>query len=132
MQRSCSRPICATRHASTHPPTHPPLPPGCLPAWTPHVAADEFVRVMREALESDHVSRNLHHWIDLIFGCKQRGEEEDALAVPLPQSSSTRRAPGAGVADWILPPAHILARLLPDCMTLQARLLRMLLTCSTT
>ena len=50
----------------------PPCPAPPCPACP--AAADEFVRVMREALESDHVSRNLHHWIDLIFGCKQRGE----------------------------------------------------------
>ena len=33
-----------------------------------------FIRLMREALESDHVSDHLHHWIDLIFGVKQRGK----------------------------------------------------------
>uniref|UniRef100_H3AB29 Uncharacterized protein n=1 Tax=Latimeria chalumnae TaxID=7897 RepID=H3AB29_LATCH len=43
-----------------------------LPPWAkgdPY----EFIRLHREALESDYVSANLHHWIDLIFGYKQRG-----------------------------------------------------------
>ena len=44
-----------------------------LPPWAkgdPH----EFVRIMREALESEYVSQNLHHWVDLIFGFKQTGQ----------------------------------------------------------
>eukprot|EP00753_Platysulcus_tardus_P011236 PLAT3279.7.p1 GENE.PLAT3279.7~~PLAT3279.7.p1 ORF type:complete len:791 (-),score=356.12 PLAT3279.7:271-2619(-) len=42
-----------------------------LPPWAE--SAEHFIRIHRAALESEHVSRNLHHWIDLIFGYKQRG-----------------------------------------------------------
>lgn len=44
-----------------------------LPPWAkgdPRV----FIAKQREALESPFVSRNLHKWIDLIFGSKQKGE----------------------------------------------------------
>ena len=37
-----------------------------LPDWAP--TATMFIIKMREALESSHVSRHLHKWIDLIFG----------------------------------------------------------------
>jgi len=48
-----------------------------LPPWA-NGSAYEFVRIHRLALESEYVSQNLHHWIDLIFGCKQRGPEAEA------------------------------------------------------
>ncbi|KAL0973092.1 hypothetical protein UPYG_G00198850 [Umbra pygmaea] len=44
-----------------------------LPPWanTP----EDFVRINRMALESEFVSCQLHQWVDLIFGYKQRGPE---------------------------------------------------------
>jgi hypothetical protein len=42
-----------------------------LPPWA--FSAADFVVRCREAIESDHVSLQLHHWVDLIFGFKQRG-----------------------------------------------------------
>lgn len=48
-----------------------------LPPWAKG-SAYEFVRIHRLALESDFVSQNLHHWVDLIFGYKQRGPEAAA------------------------------------------------------
>ncbi|CZR63760.1 probable beige protein homolog [Phialocephala subalpina] len=44
-----------------------------LPPWAkgdPKI----FIAKHREALESPYVSKYLHQWIDLVFGCKQRGE----------------------------------------------------------
>lgn len=44
-----------------------------LPPWA--TDAEDFIQKCALALESDYVSDNLHHWIDLIFGYKQQGEQ---------------------------------------------------------
>ncbi|XP_043276506.1 protein FAN-like isoform X2 [Venturia canescens] len=46
-----------------------------LPPWANGPA--DFIKKLRNAMESDWVSQNLHHWIDLIFGYKQRGIEAE-------------------------------------------------------
>lgn len=42
-----------------------------LPPWA-H-SAEDFISIHRRALECEQVSKNLHNWIDLIFGYKQKG-----------------------------------------------------------
>lgn len=46
-----------------------------LPPWAR--SPEHFVRVHRDVLESEHVTRALPHWIDLVFGYKQRGAEAE-------------------------------------------------------
>ena len=50
-----------------------------LPVWANNDPI-EFVKRNREALESQFVSENLHNWIDLIFGWKQRGIAAEDLS----------------------------------------------------
>ncbi|TYZ63611.1 hypothetical protein PybrP1_002555 [[Pythium] brassicae (nom. inval.)] len=42
-----------------------------LPPWAR--SPEDFVMKNLVALESEYVSANIHHWIDLVFGAKQRG-----------------------------------------------------------
>ncbi|XP_069951437.1 protein FAN isoform X2 [Cherax quadricarinatus] len=46
-----------------------------LPPWAKDPRS--VIKIMREALESEYVSNNLHQWIDLLFGYKQNGEEAE-------------------------------------------------------
>ncbi len=53
-----------------------------LPPWCRNDAR-KFVELHRQALESEHVSSQLHQWIDLIFGCRQRDKASDNVFYPL-------------------------------------------------
>ena len=46
-----------------------------LPPWAKD--SRDFVKKCREAMESEYVSKHINHWIDLIFGYKQRGMEAE-------------------------------------------------------
>ncbi|KAK6913623.1 BEACH domain [Dillenia turbinata] len=43
-----------------------------VPSWAAN--PDDFIKLHRDALESDRVSSQLHHWIDITFGYKMSGQ----------------------------------------------------------
>ncbi|XP_062111026.1 protein GFS12 [Humulus lupulus] len=56
-----------------------------VPSWAG--SAGEFIKLHRDALESHRVSRQLHHWIDIMFGYKMSGQAAVAAKnVMLPSS----------------------------------------------
>ncbi|KAJ6790923.1 protein GFS12 isoform X2 [Iris pallida] len=65
-----------------------------VPAWAS--TPEEFVSLHRDALESERVSRQIHHWIDITFGYKLSGEASiSAKNVTLPISDpSTPKSMG--------------------------------------
>ncbi|GJY31366.1 protein GFS12 isoform X1 [Tanacetum coccineum] len=59
-----------------------------VPSWAD--SPEEFIRLHREALESNRVSCQINHWIDIIFGYKMSGPAAiSAKNVMLPPSERT-------------------------------------------
>ena len=92
-----------------------------LPPWakTPY----EFVRINRDALESEYVSEHLHDWIDLIFGYKQTGQAakdahnifyyltyEGAINIEAIEDPLQREAAKAQVTHFGQTPSQLLQR----------------------
>jgi hypothetical protein len=93
------------------------LPPWC--SSNPY----EFIRLHRDALESDYVSDHLHEWIDLIFGYKQIGPAaveacnvfhyltyEGAIDIDSIQDPLTRNATKAQVTHFGQTPSQLLTK----------------------
>ena len=80
-----------------------PADPVGLPPWA-NGSPNEFVRLMRAALESEYVSAHLHLWIDLIFGSKQASIRADNLFHPYTYEAAMRRdaAADANAAELVL------------------------------
>ncbi|KAJ6432158.1 hypothetical protein OIU84_019414 [Salix udensis] len=58
-----------------------------VPPWAG--SAEEFIKLHRDALESERVSHQIHHWIDITFGYKMSGQAAvSAKNVMLPSSDT--------------------------------------------
>ncbi|GAY35570.1 hypothetical protein CUMW_017090 [Citrus unshiu] len=68
---------------------HPGMTDLAVPPWAG--SPEEFIKLHRDALESDRVSSRIHHWIDITFGYKMSGQAAiDAKNVMLPSSEPTK------------------------------------------
>lgn len=66
-----------------------------LPEWTS--SAEHFIKVHRKLLESEQVSKHLHHWIDLVFGFKLSGDaalEAKNVCLPLIDNNQAMKTHG--------------------------------------
>eukprot|EP01133_Synstelium_polycarpum_P008387 gene8387-9862_t len=92
-----------------------------LPPWA--ATPLDFVRLNREALESEYVSQHLHEWIELIFGIKQRGRAavdacnvfyyltyEGAVDIDAIDDETTRKATEAQINNFGQTPTQLFAK----------------------
>lgn len=76
-----------------------------LPDFAP--TPSQFIRYHRSILESNYVSANIHHWIDLTFGCALTGQRAiDNLNVPLQHSRTVSEDTG-GTPDLSKHPGFV-------------------------
>lgn len=62
-----------------------------IPSWA--ASPEEFISLHRDALESERVSQQIHHWIDITFGYKLCGEASIAaknVMLPVSDPSNVR------------------------------------------
>eukprot|EP01105_Mastigella_eilhardi_P025380 TRINITY_DN68_c0_g1_i2.p1 TRINITY_DN68_c0_g1~~TRINITY_DN68_c0_g1_i2.p1 ORF type:complete len:2854 (-),score=674.35 TRINITY_DN68_c0_g1_i2:50-7438(-) len=103
-----------------------------LPPWAE--TPEEFVKINREALESEYVSQHLHEWIDLIFGYKQRGEEavkannvfyyltyEGAVNLDKIKDEQQRSATETQIAEFGQTPSQLLTKPHPQRLLLDVQ-----------
>lgn len=83
--------------------------PPAAPTSSSSPSPESFLAIHRAALESPHVSRNLHRWIDLIFGSKQRGlaagEIDESIQGDLMRGGTTGAHPQKAITSWVTHPA---------------------------
>lgn len=65
-----------------------------VPSWAG--SPEEFIKLHRDALESNRVSCQIHHWIDITFGYKMSGQEAIAAKNVMLSSSDTTKPRSIG------------------------------------